>query len=482
MKIKEIVKNINCSIVHIDEKTEIDNVTCDSREANEKSLFFCIKGFKTDGHNFIKDVLQKGCKSFCISENIEFENGINVIKTNDSRKAYAEASIAFYDHPAEKMRMIGVTGTNGKTTSTFMISHILNSLQNPTGLMGTLYTKFADKQITSSVTTPDAKTLQHNLSEMVKAGIKNAVFEVSSHALSLDRVHGIKFDVAVFTNLTRDHLDFHKNFDEYFEAKLKLFQNLKKETGIAIINTDDEYGIKIPNLIDSKCITYGIKSGDIRAFDPKVGQKGISYTLISGNKKIQVNLQISGFFNVYNSLASICACKALGISEEESCKALESFTGVKGRFELVKTKKDFVAIVDYAHTPDGLENVLKTAKAISHNKVIAVFGCGGDRDKTKRPIMGKIASDLSDITIITSDNPRTENPDLIIEDIEKGVPEGKKYHKEVDREKAIKLATEMATSGDVIVVAGKGHENYQIFKDKTIHFDDTEVLNKYLMG
>lgn len=482
MKIIKIAEQIKNAVFTGNRDLEITSVTCDSREAGEGSLFFCIKGFKADGHKFAKKAYEEGARAFCISDNAEGVNGAEaIILSDDTRRAYAEASAAFYGHPAEKMTVTGVTGTNGKTTVTFMIDYIISKSGKKSGLIGTLCSKYGDRTITSSVTTPDAKTLHKTFADMTENGVESVVFEVSSHSLSLDRVYGIKFDAAVFTNLTQDHLDFHKDFNDYFAAKSKLFKYLK-EDGYAIVNADDPYGKKIAAESKGRVITYGTCDCDFRASDIDVRRDGITYTLTYGKTSAKVELGISGNFNVHNSMAAIATCSALGISPEESSRILRGFGGVKGRFELVRCGQEFAVAVDYAHTPDGLENVLKTAQKITDGKVIAVFGCGGDRDRTKRPIMGRIAAEFADLPIITSDNPRTEEPESIISEIEKGMPEGKKYLKEADRRKAIFLALDKAEKGDTVVIAGKGHENYQIFKNETIHFDDAETAREYFSG
>lgn len=477
MKLKDIIKQTRHAYFSGDPETDITSVVCDSRQVIPGSLFCCIDGFKTNGKLYVSAAYKAGAAAFCSTEPIKIENAASIV-TDDPRKAYAQATAAFYGNPSDHLRIIGVTGTNGKTTVTFMIEHILSKTGRPTGLMGTIYTKFSGKTYPSSITTPDAGTLNKNLALMLEDGIKDAVFEVSSHALSLDRVYGIKFDAAVFTNLTQDHLDFHKTFEDYFQAKLKLFLSLK-DNGTAIVNADDAWGAKIAAKLRQKnVISYGIDKGILKAENIDVRQDGITYVLIFKDKKIKIELPVSGFFNVANSLAAIGACVSLGVSPETSAEALRSFPGVKGRFELVKCGQDFAVVVDYAHTPDGLENVLKTAKTLS-KKVTAVFGCGGDRDKTKRPLMGKIASELADTVIITSDNPRTEDPDGIINDIEAGIIPETKYFKEADRKRAIFMALKAAEKGDCVVIAGKGHENYQIFKNKTIHFDDSAIAREF---
>lgn len=485
MILSQLIRQMPYLKVYGDKNIEIGDVTCDSNEISNTSLFCAIKGLKTDGHNFIDDAIKKGACAVCISKEYAGEkiDSVTYIEVTDTRKSYALLCNAFYNNPSEKMKVIGVTGTNGKTTTTFMIEYLLNALETPTGLMGTLYTKIGDKTVTSSVTTPDAKNLTKNLADMLNSGIKSVVFEVSSHALSLDRVYACSFDRAVFTNLTQDHLDFHKNFKNYFNAKMKLFDSISNGTkdATAIINADDESSQKIISGLRRNYLTYAINNtADFKVYELEVRPNGISYNFKYKDRSYKALLSISGYFNIYNSLASIATVHSLGFPLEDILKHIKDFKGVKGRFELVNCGQDFSVIVDYAHTPDGLINVLDTARKMTQGRLISVFGCGGDRDRIKRPLMGGIAGERSDISFITSDNPRTEEPLKIIEEIEEGIKNlGKKYTKEADRKTAIFSALKEARQGDTVVIAGKGHENYQILKDKTIHFDDSEIVREY---
>jgi len=484
MILAQLLKNLPYLKIYGNSDIEIENVSCDSNDISGKALFCCIKGLKTDGHNFIRQAINNGAVAVCVSKDhiVEKTEGVTFITVTDTKKAFALICDSFYSHPADNMKIIGVTGTNGKTTTVFMIEYLLNSLEKPTGLMGTLYTKIGDEKIKSSVTTPDAKTLSKNLADMLSNGMEAAVFEVSSHSLALDRVYACNFDRAVFTNLTQDHLDFHKDFDEYFQAKMKLFESLSPDIkeSKAIINTDDQWSGKIISKLRVPFISYGIKhETDFKANDFTVKPDGIEYDLIHKEKIYKVTLSVSGFFNIYNSLAAITTVYSLGFKLEKIIEKIKDFSGVKGRFEIINCGQDFSVIVDYAHTPDGLINVLNTARNLTKDRLISVFGCGGDRDKTKRPIMGKIASEYSDMTIITSDNPRTEDPSKIIDDILNGILKNKDYKIEPDRKNAIEYALNTAKKGDIVVIAGKGHEDYQILKDKTIHFDDSEIVREY---
>ena len=390
----------------------------------------------------------------------------------------------FFDYPANSMRMIGVTGTNGKTTTTHMIRHILKGQGYKVGVIGTVHIMIGDTSYPIHNTTPDVVDLQHILHQMVEEGVTHCVMEVSSHALALGRVSGVEYDTAVFTNLTQDHLDFHKTFENYLAAKCKLFEqvsasNQTKSGKGAIINIDDEYGHRVIEKTTAPIITYSIDGkGTLNAHDVEMTPKSSRYTVSYDGNDYTVAMNTTGLFNVYNTLAAIGACLLEGISMEDIDKALKTFSAVPGRFELIEEGQPFAVVVDYAHTPDGLENILQTAKAIQENRIIVVFGCGGDRDATKRPIMGRIAAQYGDVVYVTSDNPRTEDPVQIVKDVELGVKEGLRegshYEVIVDRREAIQHAIQNAKPGDIVLIAGKGHEDYQILKDKTIHFDDRE--------
>jgi UDP-N-acetylmuramoyl-L-alanyl-D-glutamate--2,6-diaminopimelate ligase len=467
--------------------TEITGIAYDSRKAFPGCLFCCIEGLKFDGHQFAAQALEKGARALLISRDVEVPGGITKIKAPDTRLALAMMSAEYFDHPSKKLKMIGVTGTNGKTTTTTFIEEMLMKLGKKAGLIGTLFTKMGGEVMDiSKFTTPESLELQETLAEMVSRGIEYLVMEVSSHSLSMKRVDSCFFDRAVFTNLTQDHLDFHGDLEAYFQAKMKLFQSLareeKKSSAMGVLNGDVPWSDRIVSESPVPCITYGRKNAkvDYRALDVQVAPSGATYILQGPKGKVPVSLSITGIFNVYNSLAAIATACSMGIEPETAVGAISGFNGVKGRFQVVRGGQDFSVIVDYAHTPDGLENVLLTARDITPHSLITVFGCGGDRDRTKRPIMGKIATGLSDLVIITSDNPRTEDPDAIIKDIEQGAKGCDRiYEKVVDRKEAIERALLLAKKGDTVVIAGKGHENYQIFKDRTIHFDDLEVVEEF---
>ena len=385
----------------------------------------------------------------------------------------------FHDYPARKMRVVGITGTNGKTTTSYITRAILRKAGYKVGLIGTIQIMIEDEVLPIHNTTPDVVELQHTLAMMRDKGMDYVVMEVSSHALDQNRVAGIEFDTAVFTNLTQDHLDYHKTLENYMLAKAKLFDHVSekgcKQGKTAVVNIDDAASATM--LAHAKCdhLTYAIeKEADLRATDILVHANGAEFVL---HHESFISLHITGIFNVYNVMSAVGAALSEHIDASVIKEALEAFTAVPGRFELVKAGQDFSIIVDYAHTPDGVENVLKTARKIAKRRIIAVFGCGGDRDRTKRPIMGRLAAELADVVIATSDNPRTEDPAFILSQVEEGVEEaiGTKHHELiVDRRQAIYRAVEMAEKDDIVVILGKGHENYQILKDKTIHFDDKE--------
>jgi len=493
MLLSEVIKNLeNSSLTNFND-FEIKNIAVDSRQIKPDSLFVCIKGAHFDGHDFIKDAVDGGAKAVIYSDEKKFEpfkNTVAGIKTDDTDKALAFASLEFYHHPEKIIKIIGITGTNGKTSTSILINEILKRAKIKTALIGTMYIEVDGKKMKTINTTPSSLDIIKIMADMVKQGIHHLIMEVSSHGLDQNRVYGIPFDIAVFTNLSQDHLDYHKDMESYFQAKLKLFKQMdmfknSHRNPIAVLNADDERTPEIIKNTESKIFTYGVKNkADLAAKNIDINESGISYLAEGAGFKTEIKLQLLGFFNVYNSLAAIAAALKLGIDKDIIIKALESVCPVRGRFENMKVDfngKKFNIVIDYAHTPDGLLKLLKSVREIAKEKVITVFGCGGDRDKTKRPIMGAIAADHSDVVIITSDNPRTEDPAVIIKEIEAGVKtKTGNYIIEEDREKAIEKAVKEASSGDFVVIAGKGHETYQIFKDKTIHFDDREVVEKII--
>jgi len=467
---------------------EITSITHDSREVVPGTLFVCLAGAKVDGHNYIAQARAQGAVAVLAEKTVEDAGGLTVITVKDTRSAMQIIAPVFFDFPARKMRLIGVTGTNGKTTTTHILRSILSKAGFKVGLIGTIHTLIGDKVLPMKNTTPDVIDLQAILAQMVEAGMDYAVMEVSSHAIALNRIAGCEFDVGVFTNITRDHLDFHQTFENYIDAKAGLFRHLGaagsvKTNKMAIINMDDPAGAVMQENSSCDVITYGL--GDnalLRAANTNVHADGVSFDIEGSFGGISLQLKITGIFNVYNVLAAVGAALAEQVGWPVIKSALEEFESVPGRFELVRTKLPFSIIVDYAHTPDGLENILKTAREFVLGRIIVVFGCGGDRDRTKRPIMGQLAVNYADIAIATSDNPRTEDPTAILQEIEAGMKQGKADEKQyeiiIDRKSAIKRALQIADKQDIVIIAGKGHETYQILGNKTIHFDDREVARQ----
>ena len=465
----------------------VSDVTADSRVVVPGSLFICLKGATVDGHKFIKMAAEKGAVAALV-EDIpqEIPEGLTLIQVADTRQAMEEIVPFFFDYPGKKMRMLGVTGTNGKTTSTNIMRLILRKAGYKVGLIGTINIMIEDEVTESHNTTPDVVDLQKALYAMECAGCDYVVMEVSSHALSLKRVAGIEYDCGVLTNITQDHLDFHGTLENYRDAKSLLFEHLtdgSKPNKNAVFNMDDASSAIIKERTKAKVWTYGKEhTNDIYPISFTVEAKHMQLKLATPVGEMDLELKITGEFNVYNVMGVVAAMLAENIDKEIICSVLDGFDGVPGRFQLVEAGQPYTVIVDYAHTPDGLENVLKTARSITRGKLWAVFGCGGDRENKKRPIMGGIALELADNVVVTSDNPRTEDPEKIIDQIFvalENVPEGKMVARVADRKEAIEYALAHAADDDVIMIAGKGHENYQILKDKTIHFDDKEVVLEY---
>ncbi len=487
MNLKILLEGVNVDAHNGSLEQEITEICTDSRKAANGSIYIALPGTKTDGQNFISQVIEQGVKAILcdvnwLKEQKDLKTDVAYLGVTDRRNTFAKISANFYGNPTQKLFMIGVTGTNGKTTTTHLIEDILKENGSNTGIMGTLYARYAGIQQTAKFTTPMADELQKTFQDMVAHNVDSLIMEVSSHALEQYRVGSCEFSAAVFTNITQDHLDYHPTFNAYQEAKGILFKELLKSDGFCIINLDDPSADYFINISKGKVITYGFTSkADIYATDIVLKMDGTNFTVHTPDSSIQLYLNLVGKFNIYNTLAALATGYALNIPLETCKNALESTKGIPGRIEIVTPKgHPYTVVVDYAHTPDSLDNILKSAREFTTNRLISVFGCGGDRDKTKRPIMGGIATKLSDIAVITSDNPRTEEPDLIIGDILKGVSEKENYVVEADRKKAIQKAIELAKTGDTVVIAGKGHEDYQIFKDNTIHFDDREVAREFI--
>lgn len=479
MKLKELMQGIPVLESTADPELDIETVCYDSRKASKNCLFVAVSGFASDGNRFIPMALEKGAAAVVTAK--KPEGDVPYLLVESDRLALAMLGCNFYGYPEKSMTVIGVTGTNGKTSSTLLLKQVLERcLHAKVGLVGTMANMIGDRSLPTERTTPESFELQKLFAQMRDEGCTHVVMEVSSHAVTLERIGGIHFDVAAFTNLTEDHLDFHKTMDAYCDAKAELFRRCDR----AVVNLDDGYAPRI--LAAAKCsvITTGISShAELRAEDPELHAEGVQFTACFGGERAEVRLPIPGRFTVYNALTVMGIALQLGIPLGDCALALGSVEGVKGRVEVVPTPETpYSVLIDYAHTPDGLENVLTSVKDFCKGRLIAVFGCGGDRDPMKRPIMGKIGVTCSDIAVITSDNPRTEDPMAIIRDILKGVnQEDGEYIVIEDRRAAIRYAMDIAKKNDIIVLAGKGHETYQDIGGEKHHLDEREEVAAHLL-
>lgn len=469
MKLNEIINSLPAELISGNGDVEITGITNNSRNVKQGYLFVCIKGFKTDGHKYIENAVKNGAVAVALTDETDCF-GASVIKISDARVFMAQASCVLYGNPSRKMKMIGVTGTNGKTTVTTLMKNVLDFAGKKTGLIGTNEIVMGNEKIEAEHTTPESCDLQRIFAEMVEKGIEYCVMEVSSHALELHRIDGTKFDAAVFTNLTHDHLDLHGTMENYLKAKAKLFDMAE----VGIINKDDAYADRIA--VKNK-ITYSIDApSDYKAYDVSLSERGVRYKV--NNKEIRVLLP--GRFSVYNSLAAVAALKEVGISPETIINGLMVAKGAKGRAETVHINKPYKVMIDFAHTPDGLYNILSTLKEFCKGRLITVFGAAGDRDKEKRPEMGEIVGKYADFAIITSDNPASENPADIIKQVEDGMKKTScKYICIEDRKDAIHYAMDMAKENDLLLLAGKGHETYQIMADGKHPFSESDIVKEY---
>jgi UDP-N-acetylmuramoyl-L-alanyl-D-glutamate--2,6-diaminopimelate ligase len=461
----------------------VESIAYDSRRVQRNGMFVALRGEKRDGHHFIGQAIEKGA-SVIVSEHEGTHPRATFLVVENTRSALADLSAVFYRYPARKLKLATVTGTNGKTTTTFLIKHICEAAGLRCGLIGTVRYEIGERVLPALRTTPESLDLAELLAQIRDAGCRAAAMEASSHALAQDRTRGLEWNVAVFTNLTQDHLDFHGTMASYFEAKAKLFIQLgaqqKKRAPVAIVNIDDRYGERLLNKIDKnvRIITYGRSiRADFRASNPRVEFSGTSYQLDARGKSYLVRVPLIGTFNVSNSAAALAAANAMGINLRDAVLSIGKSPQIPGRLELVPARRQFQVFVDYAHTPDALGNVLRTLRELEPHRLITVFGCGGDRDRQKRPMMGNIVDRYADYAVITSDNPRTEDPNTIIMEIEKGF-RSTRYEKIVDRTEAIGRAVALAQSRDIVLIAGKGHENYQEFADYTVPFDDIQVARR----
>jgi len=478
MVLDRLLGNVEIEKIRADVSIDISGVCYDTRVIKSGELFIAIRGYETDGHKYITEAVEKG--AVCVICEEALSVSIPYITVKDSRKALAAVSAEWFGYPAKKMKLVGVTGTNGKTSVTNLIKHIIEKCSDSkVGLIGTNGNFIGKRELATGHTTPESYEMHKLLDKMVLEGCEYVVMEVSSHALYLSRVYGIEFDVGVFTNLTPDHLDFHITMENYASAKAELFSVSKK----SVINIDDKNAQIMINNVSGPMISFAVNNStaDLVGKDIKLQADRIEFCILAVGSIDRVVLPTPGMFSVYNALAAVASAVMLGFEMENISPALQSYEGVKGRAEVVATGFDYTVIIDYAHTPDALENIITAVRGFAKNRVITVFGCGGDRDKAKRPMMGKIAVNLSDHVFVTSDNPRTEEPHMIINEILAGIdPAASSYTVVEDRHEAICRAMDILVQGDVLIIAGKGHETYQIQGKNKIHFDDREVVAEYL--
>lgn len=475
MKLQELLRGVAVKSSTAADDLEIREVRYDSRAVQAGDLFVAIRGFATDGHQYISKALEQGAVAVVCEEAPE---GAPAVVVENARQALAEIAANRFGHPADSMVMLGVTGTNGKTTTTYLVKHMLEDAGHKVGLIGTNQNLIGDEMIETERTTPESYELHALFARMRDAGCTHVIMEVSSHSLVLDRVYGIPFAVGAFTNLTQDHLDFHKTMEEYRKAKAMLFAISEK----GVINLDDDAAQAM--LADAKCpcLTFSCEkdAADLTAKNICLHADGVEFVATTKGELARVKLPIPGHFSMENALAALGIVLQTGMSLADAAHSLATATGVKGRVEVVPTDTDYTVLIDYAHTPDGVENVLRAVRGFAKGRVIALFGCGGDRDRTKRPKMGKIAADLADFCVVTSDNPRTEDPKAIIDDILEGM-QGTKTPMEVivDRPEAIHWALAHAKKDDVIVLMGKGHETYQEINHVKHHMDEREIVASF---
>lgn len=492
MKVIELSSCLAASQLYGEGDVEITDIQTDSRRVQPGDLFICLPGHTVDGHDYAAQAAAKGAAAIVCERKLEID--LPQIIVDNSRFAMSVMANAFFGSPSSRMRMIGVTGTNGKTTTTYLIERIMEDQDIKTGLIGTIQMRYDGQSYPMSGTTPESLELQRSLQDMASKGVQCCVMEVSSHALEQGRVKGTDFRTAIFTNLTQDHLDYHHTMEEYRAVKGLFFSRLgnvispwKEERKYAVLNADDPASDYFAAQTAAEVVTYGIDNeANVRASQISITSKGTFFHVHTFKGETDISLRMVGKFNVYNALAAIAAALLEDVPLSAIKASLEALTGVNGRVESVDEGQDFAVIVDYAHTPDGLENVLRTVREFATGKVLTVFGCGGDRDRTKRPLMGKIAAQYSNYIFVTSDNPRTEDPLLILKDIEAGLAEdgvtSDRYELVVDRREAIRKAIDMASPSDVVLIAGKGHETYQLIGGVVHDFDDRLVAKEVIRG
>ncbi|MFY9113940.1 MAG: UDP-N-acetylmuramoyl-L-alanyl-D-glutamate--2,6-diaminopimelate ligase [Dethiobacteria bacterium] len=488
MHISKLLDNLLLKEINGRVSGEVTGLVYHSDKVRKGHLFFALPGTKARGWEYAREAVRNGALAVVVEDDAP-KMDLPCIRTPDVRLAMAAMAAAFYEFPSQKLRLIGVTGTNGKTTTTYLIDKLLEVKGVTSGLIGTVDYKIGTEKFPVLSTTPEAPALQALLARMIEKGASYAVMEVSSHALDWHRVSGCEFDIAVLTNITEDHLDFHHDFESYRAAKGKLFSRMGGSLSkmgrpkAAVLNRDDPSFDYLSSLNPVETVSYAVKRpADVYAENPIIDHRGTRFRVRTFAGDIELNLRLRGMFNVYNSLAAIATGLVDGMKIEDIKTGLEAVTGIPGRFEQVECGQDYLVIIDYAHTTDGLENVLQTARQLlKQGRLITVFGCGGERDRSKRSLMGEIAGKYSEICIVTSDNPRGEDPEAIVEEIIPGLRKTKKdgeYHVHIDRHAAIKKAVDLAAPGDIVIIAGKGHEEYQIFKEKTIYFSDRKTVEK----
>lgn len=485
MRLEYISKIIQPLTIRGPQSFEIEGIAYDSRKVKLGYLFVALHGQHREGHDFIADAIHRGAVAVVGQSDEVGRRDVTAICVEDPRRALAEIACAFYGEPSHSLQMIGITGTNGKSTTSFMCRDILKAAGRTPGLIGTIRYEIGERSIPASRTTPEAPDLQFMFDQMLRAGCKSAVMEVSSHGLDQKRVWGIDYDVGVFMNLTQDHLDYHKTLEQYFGAKTLLFRGLgqMEKSASAVINIDDPWGMQLANTggFSARRITFGTHPGAmVRAEEIDLTSGGSTFDFSTPWGDGRVNLKLLGRFNVSNALAAIGACGALGLDPKLMAEALSEIDSVPGRLEPVKNDRGFSIFVDYAHTPDALANVLRTLREVTSKRLLVVFGCGGNRDRGKRSIMGAAAATLANYAIVTSDNPRGEDPAAIIAEITAGFGSSDNFEVEVDREKAIAKALALARPGDTVLIAGKGHENVQEFANTVVPFDDRDVVKRQL--
>ncbi len=482
MHLRELFETIDLKGFH-GENVEVKGISHNSKDVSSGDLFVAVKGMRHDGHSFIDEAKRRGAVAFLVDHIVDGLEGLNYGIVENTREVLGVVASRFYGNPSQSMTVIGITGTNGKTTTMYLLESILKASGKEVGVIGTIGAMYGDRVINTSHTTPDSIELQRILRGMVDHGVSYCVMEVSSHSISMKRLVGCSFKAGVYTNISQDHLDFHGDMDGYFDTKASFFTNLiegRHRRGFSVVNVDDPMGDRLLKRLKRRVITYGISDGAITPQECTLSAEGIEGRLNTPQGELRFRSSLIGEFNLYNIMAAVATAIGLGIPLYEIGGGIEALKGVRGRMEIVHVDDGPDVVIDYAHTPSALEKVLDALRPLRRGKIITVFGCGGDRDRGKRPLMGRIATEASDMVVLTSDNPRSEDPLEIIKDIEKGIEDGCEYIVEVDRREAIKKAIGLGRDGDIVLLAGKGHEDYQIIGDDVIHFSDMEEVQRLL--